>query len=195
MSQHLVVSPNNTYCRNLNLGFELDTSVLDWLQDQCHDPTTRSQYNINHATDNRLREFLHHRGLYITLAEAFYTPANGTLPTHADGGTIDNHCKLNFVYGAQGSTMRWWQPKANASGRLGQTPIQTTYIFFDEQDCDLVHEAYISTPSLVNVGQIHSVSNPTNEGRWCLSFVLKFADTKAFPQWNQAVEIFNDFLI
>jgi hypothetical protein len=43
----------------------------------------------------------------------------------------------------------------------------------EEQDIELVHEAVINKPSIMNVGQLHNTHNPDpTQDRWTLSLTL-----------------------
>ena len=48
----------------------------------------------------------------------------------------------------------------------------TKYAWAKEKDCNKVLERTIDRPSLYNVGRLHSTWNPSNEGRWTLTFIL-----------------------
>jgi hypothetical protein len=128
--------------------------------------------------DNRklpanLHAFLREHGIRVSHAEAFHTPPNSVLPIHIDGESADNHAKLNFVYGASGSEMAWWKLKdERAIIRPGTNAVGKNYVPIFKQDCNMVATTRIGLPTLVNVGTPHSVHNPTQERRWCLSLVL-----------------------
>lgn len=120
-----------------------------------------------------LTKFLAMRSMRCIHLEAFHTPPQDGLWIHVDNDRLSNLSKLNFVYGASGSTMAWWKLKpgvqiqAPAVNRIGKY-----HIGLYTKDCIEVERTEIGTPTLVNVGQPHSVTNNTDERRWCLSVVL-----------------------
>lgn len=186
------IDPENHYCMDLDLGFNIDYSIIDELSTKV-DPQRRNQLDINHRIDTKLQEFVYHRGLYITHAEAFYTPPFTGLGIHIDGKKADDHCKLNFVWGGEGSIMQWWRPINPDSSLPGQTPIDTDYLRYHVTDCELVYEAQIGQPSLVNAGRPHSIYNQSHTGRWCMSYVLRWIKGKSLLQWAEAVDKFQHF--
>lgn len=191
--QKKTTAQDNRYCRDLDVGFNIDPAVLNWLQHQPTDRTVRAQYDLRHFIDHQIHKLCYDRGVYVTHADAFFTPAHGSLGIHVDGICLQDHCKLNWVFGADGSVMRWWRPLID-NVEPKTTIIGTKYLGFQPNDCELIHEACIGQPSLVNVGQPHSISNPTDHGRWCLSFLLKSMATREFVQWDDAINIFGDCL-
>lgn len=148
------------------------------------------------------------------ILEAFYTkPNGGKVPLHADTGHLpgtNDICKLNFTWGPLDSTTRWYKVKDesklkkhyftdeianNKFYEAGIKPdIDISHILIaDWEDVDLVYEAVIDRPSLLNISQLHSTWNPSpTEDRWTLCFTLLENDT-TLP-FNRAVEIFKDYI-
>jgi hypothetical protein len=156
-------------------------------------------------------------GLTISnVLEAFYTkPNGGKVPLHADTGHqkpgVNDICKLNFTWGPLDSTTRWYQIKdesklikhhfgTGASNKkfyeAGIEPdIDISYVWLAEwDDVDLVYEAVIDRPSLLNISQLHSTWNPSpDEGRWTLCFtLLENGKTLSF---QRATEIFKEHIV
>lgn len=148
------------------------------------------------------------------ILEAFYTkPNGGKVPLHADTGHLpgtNDICKLNFTWGPLDSTTRWYKVKDesklkkhyftdeianNKFYEAGIKPdIDISHILIaDWEDVDLVYEAVIDRPSLLNISQLHSTWNPSpTEDRWTLCFTL-LENGKTLP-FNRAVEIFKDYI-
>ena len=126
--------------------------------------------------------------------EGFYTkPNGGAIPIHNDTvippGQRDA-CKLNFTWGPETSTTRWYKLKEDKKyievnhdetqinkgfEQAGIEPDIDCYKCYsaDENDIELVHEAVINKPSLMNVGQLHNTHNPDpTQDRWTLSLTL-----------------------
>ena len=179
----------NKYCLNLDLGIKFNSSLIE----HCKvDPGNINHFKID--TDPELQNFLLPLDVKIIHSELFYTPPGYTLRAHID--TVnDDHCKLNFVYGGTDSLMQWWRLKDSTlvlESKFNSTG--TPYIPVNIDDCDLVWSAKIGTPSLVNVGQPHSVINHSNSPRWCFSHVLADVKKKWVLQWDDAVDIFKTFV-
>jgi hypothetical protein len=161
-------------------------------------------------------EWINSLGLKISnVLEAFYTkPNGGRVPLHSDTsympGTNDI-CKLNFTWGSTDSTTQWYKIKdesklnkyylngenANTKFReAGIVPdIDIEYVLFaDHEDADLVYEAVIDRPSLLNISQLHSTWNPSpTEHRWTLCFTL--LENGELLTVQRALEIFREYTI
>ena len=126
--------------------------------------------------------------------EGFYTkPNGGAIPIHNDTvippGQRDA-CKLNFTWGPETSTTRWWKLKSGCNyieinhdetevnksfQEAGIEPDIDCYKCYsaDENNIELVHQAVINKPSILNVGQLHNTHNPDpTQHRWTLSLTL-----------------------
>lgn len=149
------------------------------------------------------------------ILEAFYTkPNGGRVPLHADTGHLpgtNDICKLNFTWGPLDSTTRWYKVKDesklkkhyftdeianNKFYEAGIKPdIDISHILIaDWEDVDMVYEAVIDRPSLLNISQLHSTWNPSpTQDRWTLCFTL-LENGSTLP-FNRAVEIFKDYIV
>lgn len=68
------------------------------------------------------------------------------------------------------------------------------YAWANESECNKVLERTIDKPSLYNVGRLHSTWNPSNKGRWTLSFILgKKKDMKPL-HFIESLNYFRDYL-
>ncbi len=161
-------------------------------------------------------EWVKSLGLKISnVLEAFYTkPNGGRVPLHSDTsympGTNDI-CKLNFTWGSIDSTTQWYKIKdesklkkyylngENANKKFldaGIVPdVDISYVLFaDHEDADLVYEAVIDKPSLLNISQLHSTWNPSpTEHRWTLCFTL--LENGELLTVQRALEIFREYTI
>jgi hypothetical protein len=161
------------------------------------------------------KEWIESFGLTISnVFEAFYTRPNGSdVPLHADPGWIPGThdiCKLNFTWGPLDSTTRWYKIKDESKyikyyfGEGGankqlyddniKPDIDVNYsIVANWDDVDLVYEAVIDRPSLINVGQLHSTWNPSpTDYRWTLCFIL--LEDNELITFQRATEIFKDYI-
>jgi hypothetical protein len=187
----------NQYCLNLNLNLDVKCNFLKDFDITDVPSYGFKQFRISQSMiDTNLVQFLRSRNIDISHVEVFYTLPGHRIPIHVDTDTMDNHCKLNFVYGDAGSVMRWWRPKnPNAELKYQLTPVGTQYLYFDKDDCDLIWESQVGCPGLVNAGQPHSMFNCTNSARWAVSLVLYDLNKSCLLDWNDAADIFKDFII
>jgi hypothetical protein len=179
------------YSANLKLPFNTDLRGVTVRE--C-DTTKLGHF---HATSKQLPPqllaWLSARGVYVPHAEVFHTPAMGYLPIHVDGERLCNIVKLNWCYGKVGSMMNWFKLKdASKAIPMKETVVGTKYLQPLPVDCQLVHSARISGPTLVNVGVPHSIINFTNESRWTFSAVL-WLESRAL-EWDEAMQLFKDVL-
>lgn len=160
------------------------------------------------------KDWIHSFGLTISnVVEAFYTPPNGgRIPLHSDTSYLpgtNDVCKLNFTWGPKDSTTQWYKIKdesflkkyyiddAETNQKFYEAGIEPdidiSYVLFaDIENADLVHEAVIDRPSLLNVSQLHTTWNPSqNEHRWTLCFTL--LENKYPLTFDRATEIFKDY--
>ena len=202
----------NVYHRYLNLPFQYPKP------ERFNNPVDNYNVLINREEiHGPFKEWIESHGLYISnVLEAFYTkPNGGRVPLHADTGYqrpgINDICKLNFTWGPLDSTTRWYRVKdetklvnhkfgKDASNKkfydIGIEPdIDISHIWIAEwEDVDLVHEAVIDRPSLLNISQLHSTWNPSpTEHRWTLCFTL-LENGQALP-FTRALQIFKDYIV
>jgi hypothetical protein len=186
----------NQYCVDINLDFVVDNSFINTLTVDDISQHGFKQFNIKKSLlDSNLINFLKSCQIEVSHAEAFYTLPGKKLPIHVDHDQIDNHCKLNFVYGDPGSVMQWW--KLNDLGSpltYRETSIGTKYLVFSHTECSLIWEAQVGCPSLVNAGQPHSVINCTDSPRKTLSLVLYDLNKQKLLEWEDAVIRFKNQL-
>ncbi len=188
---------DNRFARDLDLGFTASIAALDRIRSSYQTPEKSSIFKVNLSElDGRICPFLWDLGISIFHSEVFYTSPGRFTTVHVDGPDLDDHCKINWVYGAPGSRMVWYEEAPGSSGpRSMRTAIGSSYLAYDADTCNPIFHAEIGQPSLVNAGFPHNVHNDTNEQRWCVSLVLKYANTERhFVPWDHAVEIFAPFL-
>jgi hypothetical protein len=199
----------NTFCHRLNIDFTLDLNALMKRKIQeSHDMNKQSVARIH--PDPALIKFLKQFNLTCNQARIFYTPPRGKLRVHADSGhkitgaedfvDVANNqythtVKINWVFGAESSTMSWWKPlDASGIGELLTTTVGSPYISFDENKCTKIWSEHITEPCLLNVGQPHSVENNTFEGRWCMSFAISDIDSQKVLTWEDACERLKNYI-
>ena len=161
-------------------------------------------------------EWVNSLGLKISnVLEAFYTkPNGGRVPLHSDTSYIPGThdiCKLNFTWGPLDSTTQWYKIKDESKlkkyefGKEGANKkfydagiipdIDIEYVLFaDLEDGELVYEAVIDRPSLLNISQLHTTWNPSlTEDRWTLCFTL--LENGELLTVERALEIFKNYIM
>lgn len=179
---------------NLNIGCFSDIrKTLEQAQHHHrHNLHKFKQFDISKPFQlNETSAFLSKFNVNVRHAEIFYLPPQFELSIHIDGGNAgQNHSKLNWIFGAAGSKMYWWEPKEGYAPKQYLTDIGTTYQVYEKQNCKEVWSAEVGCPGLVNVGVPHSVHNSTNDGRWCVSLLLGDMEADYHLQWDKAERIF-----
>ena len=168
------------------------------------------------SIDSRFDQWISQFDLnYATLLEGFYTAPSNKLPIHSDivtkntsRFTFSNITKLNFTWGSEHSTTRWWIPtdpqlvekfqQDSKNPNMQLTPNVTDendppHVFLAENQCEMIFEKVINRPSILNVGQLHSTYNPANTPRWTLSVMLLKKDGTCV-NFDEALQIFKDVI-
>ena len=140
--------------------------------------------------------FLADHGLTVMFSELFYTAPNIQRNIHIDGDTLGMGIfNLNWIYGANGSTMKWYEPKEGYTPWLQPTFAGTYCYHFDKNKCDLLYETEIKHPCIVHTGIPHTVFNSTNEPRWCISYTIGDSETGRLVTWNRLVIKLENYFI
>ena len=192
----------NNFCKKLNLSpkftpnidfTQWDTKGLNWVQ--FHKVLEPKELNNDY-----LFEFLRSLGLGSTWIEVFYTPPKQNGIIHSDNPDKTEWSKLYFQFGAEGSSMRWWNSNnvrevSTASGDGGDRTKRHYHgqvLIADEQDSSIIHEADLQSPHIVNVGQLHSSHNPTLEKRFVVTLALFHLNGHRLL-WSEALEKFENY--
>lgn len=147
--------------------------------------------------DANIENFHKMLGITTRHVEVFYTPPFKKIPIHVDGPEFDDHVKINQTWGPEEGVTQWFtsnyqQTAKTYTGEFSERPHNV--IGADEKDCTLVWKANTNKPSLVNVGVLHGTDNPTDKGRWTICFVPAYKDTNKSIPWDNALEIYKDYL-
>lgn len=178
----------NKYYRYLKLPFQFDIEIPEF-KSQKH-----QKLNIDQIP-RPLINFLHEHDCQIGFAEVFRKEPGyyHDLALHLDGYEFDDHVKINFVVNNNGSKMRWWQVKDPGLLKKQTTVVGTEYYYAAESDCDLLAEAELNRPALVNAGQLHSVDNITDQYRYAFSFMIQKKSGEKLL-WPEAMVLFKDYI-
>ena len=204
---------SNIYHRYLDLPFDYQKPEI--FESGHHEYFKFSSLDV---IDPRFKSLMQSLGLEICpMLEAFYTaPGGGTIPIHTDTCYIpgfNDICKLNITWGPKESVTQWFKAKdpsklclvddqvlqAVADCNLPEfhwnQAIQSAAKIYtaDRRHVDLVHQAVIDRPSLINISQLHSTYNPGADHRWSLCHTLyKNGNLLTF---RQALKIFKEYII
>lgn len=130
--------------------------------------------------DGEFLRLLDVAGLDVKHAEIFYRPGNGVMMDafiHTDGHRIvPGFAKINYIIGEGGNTMKWWRPLQVTEKNEMVTPINTKYLKFEENECQLLDQVDMRGLYVVNAGIPHSVSmsvGDVDRPRICISVTPK----------------------
>ena len=192
----------DNYCKQLILSPKLTPNIdfsqwstedLNWIQ--FHKVLQPKDLNNNYVI-----EFLESLELKSDWIEVFYTPPKQNGVIHSDNSHKTEWSKLYFQFGANGSTMRWWDSNnskevSTASGDGGDRTKKHYHgqvLIADEKDSNIIHEADLQTPHIVNVGHLHSSHNPTSEKRFVVTLAL-FHLSGHRLLWKDALKKFENY--
>ena len=162
----------NPYCNPLSLSI----------------PPLIEEFDINRITthqsfidiDNinpKIKDLLYDLGIDVSWVELFYRKPGHQGTIHADN-LSGNFTKINWVFKGKNSKMFWFTINDTIPKKqVKLTMASTEYLQYSLNEVTYVHSCNISSPSLVQVGIPHLVTNPT-EDRYCLCFVLTNLDGK-----------------
>lgn len=136
------------------------------------------------------------QGVRIGHGEQFELSPNGVSKHIIHTDDFDNKpiVKLNYVYCDTPHLMNWYKLKPGVQVTTAFSPAGTPYSSCTENECDLVYSAQVGQPSLVNVMELHDVSNVFST-RICYSFVLAHADKPVRLNWEEATYLLKDFIV
>jgi len=151
------------------------------------------------SINQEFKDFLASLNLYIDYAKYFYSTPHQRYMNHRDimdnqYGKITHNVKINFVTGGVGSEMIWYKLKPGKDVVFKMNYQNQPVCAYNDEDLIEVHRATIGSPSLLDAYEIHTLQN-ANEARKCWSITLNSTITNQRISWDEAVEIFKDYLI
>ena len=90
--------------------------------------------------------------------------------------------------------MIWYSLKPGKSHYHYRNTQNVLCVGYRDEDLIEEHRASIGWPSLLDAHTIHTLQN-ADEDRQCWSFTLQNKTTKNRISWNDAAEIFKDYII
>ncbi len=156
---------------NFTFGpFRKDIDPYAFLQ-ELHSAKEKKQNvkKINLDVINKeFKEVLSSLNLTINHIESFYKPATaGFSMVHIDllGGDIS---KINWIFGGKDSSMNWFESLPGKAVVQSTNSIGAKYLVANKEDIVLIDSCKLKSPSLVQVGILHNVTNLV-EDRFCVS--------------------------
>jgi len=201
----------NDYCVALNLDLKMFNSDLHpvdavksleaWVDDKFTKPDgnkhLRVPYEFLHPD---LINFFKIRGIHLIGVEVFYTAPNGRLGIHSDITSVGDVAKINWIYGGDASLMHWYRlndsynPEAIDAHRTRPSVVKSPSLRFLKTEVDLAHSQFVNSPSIVQVGQPHNITNgPTD--RICISTIFVSIETRKRLTVAEATEIFREYVV
>lgn len=179
----------NPYHYYLNLPIKFNPNPVD-MQGGHH-----RLYPLDRLEKEFADWFIQH-GVRIGHGEQFELSPTGVRKhiIHTDDFGDADIVKLNYVYCDTPHSMNWFELKDGVELTKAFSPAGTPYGACEPEDCKLVHSAQVGQPSLVNVMKLHDVSNVSST-RICYSFVLIHSHKRDKLTWDEAYEVFKDFIV
>jgi len=153
------------------------------------------QVNVNECKDQFL-DWVTDLGLFIKHLEIFYTNPYGNIFIHVDDIDPIDSCKINYVYDCGNTTMNWYRIKNNASLKVKNNNIGSTYLSCDnETDYILAYKHVIKKGTLVNVAIPHGVQNNSKYPRYCISVTFQCKNNPKRIGFNEMLQLVNPWII
>jgi len=184
---------------DLDIGYDYVLKSKNYLE--------RINYNIDAAGMGHVRipistikdDFIHWLGLLgleIKLAECFYCAPNGSIPVHSDETNPPGCCKLNWAYCESSVTIDWYDYSKDIKLEYKDNSVGGYYLTCDPEHYQLSSSAIVGKPSLVQVSDLHAVTNNTGSPWYCFCLVLKKKNQENHRiNWNEATEIFKSYIL
>ena len=197
---------SNIYYRYLNLFypfFNEDEVTKKYSNTPNFDPNKNGQWRIDGEINpdifnEEAYAWLNQFNCYAGPAEVFYTAPHSKISYHIDisgVGPAFDYVKLNFIWGPKKDHyMKWGEPKHDVSNEIGYNSCGSPHIKYKMSEIDEKESVCITQPILVNVGRPHIAINDSDIGRWCLCLIPKTNIDGCRIEFNQAVELFKDYI-
>lgn len=138
--------------------------------------------------DQRLVKWIEEHNLKVQSSQLFYTAPNDSINIHVDHYGIGNHGKINMTWGHPDSRTNFWKLKDGKQFKVNQSKNYIPVITAELDDVELIETFEINQLSIFNAGVLHSTHNPTNQGRWTMSIVVKIPGRLSPPSVEEIEE-------
>ena len=196
---------SNIYYRYLNLFYPFfdEVEVTKKYSNMSNfDSNKNGQWRIEGINpdifNNEAYVWLNQFDCHAGVAEIFYTAPQSKINYHVDFSGVSpvfDYVKINFVWGPKKNHyMKWGEPKFTPSNEVGHNSCGSPQIKYKMDEIDEKESVCITQPILVNVGRPHIAINDSDIGRWCLCLIPKTNIDGCRIEFNQAVELFKDYI-
>lgn len=115
--------------------------------------------------------------------------------SYSNEQTIKNCVKINIIYNAENSRMKWYKENPNVLPTIIDNKVGEKLRIYKEEDCSQVYETEADGPScLINGIHIHTLING-GLTRHCYSMPLVNFTTRIRLTWEEAEELLADYII
>lgn len=190
-----------TYYHNLNFDISLlkdNHSITDLPKIVNGKKLYHSLISIKENINPAMLDFLAEIGLHVYYCEMFYSKPNFFSQIHIDANaTRRDFTKINWVFGGEDSVMHWYKPKHDTDRPVEYIPAsKLPYSSYQHHEVDLLYSANLKTPSVVQVGIPHNITNPV-EDRYCISLALATNKDNTIyrPTMQESLVLLSKYLI
>jgi len=130
--------------------------------------------------------------LKIDTVELFYKNSKNVGPgSHIDDVVNKDFVKINWVYGDLNAVMLWRLPLDNYPGEINKNFGGHSYLYFPPDKTIDLKSIIIHSPSIVQVGVPHTITNISTE-RWAISLTVK--RDGQYISMDEAIDLFKDYI-
>lgn len=191
----------NRYCIDLNLPNFPKTSVKKFINEQFSIPENK-RFHWQNSTSLELEpiltteflSWLKSMKINVYRIELFQTGINSTSDWHSDMYPLKEFAKLNWVYEEGVSYFEYGKIPENFQPKELSNRLNTPYCPFPK-NTELAYRTNLKGPALINAGIPHRVCNMKNTVRWAISIIPFHSDTNTRVLWDDALEIFKDYIV
>lgn len=104
--------------------------------------------------------------------------------------------KINMIFNSTDTVMNWYRLLPGKSPIPYRNQLNQIVNGYNHEDCQKVYTTQVNNHCLLNGQELHDLVNGSNNGRnrHCYSMVLGYKNVSKRLPWDQAVEIFQDYL-
>ena len=175
----------NNYCMDLNIPIPVLKPEFDI---NTFPETLATTLDIDQYLNIDLKNLLLELGLETISLDYLYKPAGFVSTVHSDilGGDFT---KIIWNYSTGNSTWNWYS--TNAEGDIAS---DQPCIRYSLDDVTLLHSQVVVSPSLVQVGIPHNMTNITDVHRTIgVCFARPLSGSR--PTWQESISLFQNYLI
>lgn len=188
----------NSFFRDLNIDIPIQCNI--GLLESRFKLDPYQYFHITFDDENQIwlsekfETWLQQLGLYIQRLEIFHTQPNRTTGWHIDMNPPQDWIKINWIYETGVSYMEWGDADIEKPLISQISAGGTSYVKFEPNNVRTNYRHSFRGPTLINSGRPHRVSNNKSTDRWCLSAIPWYTDKRCRVGWNDAVQIFKDYI-